>query len=131
MQFNPRAAETIIPEVVSMSDLARMIFEAVQELQQDVSTLEKRAREFAYADREYRREKSKAYLMAKGTIPEREAAVAKETEELRFKAHLAEGLKEASLEAVRSRRAKLSALQTLANAVKAEIEMNTYVAEPA
>ena len=126
MRFNPGAAASLAPGVVTLSGLAEMIFATISELESDVRTLETRSREAATTDRDYRRERSVAYLMAKGTIPEREATVAKATDELRFRSQLAEDLKVAALEAVRSRRAKLSALQTLANSLKAEMDLVGY-----
>lgn len=81
--------------------------------------------EFATAEREYRKSKAEAWLRAKPEdmlAKEKEAWVDAETSDLRYRRDLADGMRQAALEAVRSRRAQLSALQTFLNAEKAEAE---------
>lgn len=77
--------------------------------------------EYAEAEHVYRKAKARAWVeFAGGTVAEREAKVNGATAALRKQRDLAEGMKRAALEAVRSRRAQLSALQTLANAEREE-----------
>jgi hypothetical protein len=83
----------------------------------------------AYADAEaaYRKAKAEAWLIAprfteeiKVTAGEREAWVEGQTSKVRHARDIADGMKQAALEAVRSRRAQISALQTLLNAHQEE-----------
>lgn len=80
---------------------------------------------FAEAERDYRRAKSRAWVECKTLdmlAKEKEAWVDAEASDDRFKRDVAEGMRQAALEAVRSRRAQLSALQTFLNAERAEAE---------
>lgn len=82
--------------------------------------------EFAKAEQDYRHAKAAAWVqvrdvLEKGTVPEREAWVGGETSDQRYRRDLADGMRQAALEAVRSRRGQLSALQTFLNAEKAEM----------
>ena len=92
-------------------------------IDQGISALRDQAQEMAEAEREYRRAKALAYVsITEGTAAAREAAVQGATADLRYQRDLAEGLRQAALEAVRSRRTQISALQSLLNAHKAEAE---------
>lgn len=97
----------------------------------DSGLAELRAQAHAYAEceAEYRRAKSHAWVDAptseersKWTAAEREAWVNAETADLRQARDIAEGMRHAALEAVRSRRAQISALQSLLAAERAETE---------
>ena len=80
---------------------------------------------FAEAEREYRRSKSRAWLECKALdmlAKEKEAWVDAESSDDRYRRDVAEGMRQAALEAVRSRRAQLSALQTFLNAERAEAD---------
>lgn len=117
MRFDPKAArDSIAPGVVTGEQLAELILATLDELQRDVQTLESRCVEAATTDRDYRSRKSVEYLATEGTVAEREAKVLLEVGDLRFRAHLAESMRVAAIEAVRTRRAKLSALQSLVKA---------------
>jgi len=90
-------------------------------LDESIKELEEQTRQWAVADHTYRKQRAKAYLAAEGeTVGHREAETSQATQRERFAAKLSEGLKVAALESVRSRRAQLSAVQSIANAVKAE-----------
>jgi hypothetical protein len=79
--------------------------------------------EVANAEFDYRKAKAIAWQTAPaGTVPMREAWVDAETAEQRQRLDLAEGSRSAALEAVRSRRQQLSAIQSLLAAHKAEAE---------
>jgi len=86
-----------------------------------------KVREAAEAERVYRSAKARAWLEAprfhedvKVTAGEREAWVNGETAEQREKRDIADGLRQMGLEAIRSRRAQISMLQTALNAHKEE-----------
>ena len=85
--------------------------------------LYRQAREWADAEDAYRAAKARAYLQSSGTVQARQAHVDDVCQEQRHRAHLADAMRQAALEAVRSRRAQLSSCQSIANAVRAEIDM--------
>lgn len=86
-------------------------------------SLRESATEVAVAEHDYRKAKAIAWQTAPaGTVPMREAWVDAETATQRQRLDLAEGLRSASLEAVRSRRQQLSAVQSLLAAHKAEAD---------
>lgn len=96
--------------------LAQLIEEALHELRGQAIA-------YASAERNYRKAKARAWVMAprqhegaKITAGEREAWVDGETAELREARDVADGLRQAALEAVRSHRGQVSALQTALNA---------------
>lgn len=84
--------------------------------------------EYATAEAEYRRAKAEAWVRcppsdkAEWTAARREAWVDAETADLRYRRDLAEGMRQSAIEANRSRRAQLSAVQTFVNAERAEAE---------
>lgn len=90
-------------------------------LDKGLEAMRDQARELADAEHDYRKAKGQAWLSAPdGTVPEREAWVNEATAKQRHRRDLAEGLRQAALEAVRSRRTQVSALQTLLNADREE-----------
>jgi hypothetical protein len=92
-------------------------------LDNGLRSLREAAVEVAGAEFDYRKAKAIAWQSAPaGTVPMREAWVDSETAEQRQRLDLAEGLRSASLEAVRSRRQQLSAVQSLLAAHKAEAD---------
>lgn len=92
-----------------------------------LSYLSRQVKEYAEAEHAYRMGKAKAWLESPaGTVPERESFVNGVTADLRKPRDLADGMRQAALEAVRSRRAQLSALQTAANAHREEAGLARY-----
>lgn len=96
-------------------------------LDQSLNWVKQKVHEYAQAERDYRVAQATAWQMApryrddmKLTAGEREAWVNGETADLRQTRDTADGLRQAGLEAVRSRRAQISALQTLLNAHQEE-----------
>lgn len=88
-----------------------------------IRALKQYAQETAVAEYDYRKAKAIAWQTAPpGTVPMREAWVDAETAEQRQRLDLAEGSRSAALEAVRSRRQQLSAVQSLLAAYKAEAD---------
>jgi hypothetical protein len=78
---------------------------------------------YAHAEHAYREKKSMAYLETEsGTVAEREAHVYAIMGEYRLARDLADGERLAALEAVRSRRTQLSAVQSLLAAHKSEAD---------
>jgi hypothetical protein len=99
-----------------MSRLSRL-------LDRGLDALRDSARDYADAEQEYRKAKAQAWVsVPEGTVPERQAKVDAATAGLRHARDLADGMRQAALEAVRSRRAQISALQSLLNAHRAEAE---------
>jgi hypothetical protein len=79
---------------------------------------------FADAEHQYRAASAMAYLETEsGTVAEREAHVYALVGEHRRTRDLADGQRVAALEAVRSRRSQLSALQSVIAAHRAESEL--------
>jgi hypothetical protein len=95
-----------------------------QLLDKGVMALRDAAVAYAEAEHEYRSRNAMAYLETEsGTVAEREAHVYALVGDFRRRRDLADGQKVAALEAVRSRRAQLSALQSLIAAHRAEVEL--------
>lgn len=89
-----------------------------------VKTLVDASVEMAHAERDLRVGVARAWEFApKGTVPQREAWVEAETADLNLTFTLAESKRYNALEAVRSRRAQLSALQSIMAAYRAEAEL--------
>lgn len=104
----------------SPRQLVEMMIEASRALDAAQRDLEERVRAEAHSEAEYRKARASAYLATSGTVGEREAHVDKAVATERYAAHLAEGLAKSALENVRSKRGQLSALQSIANALKEE-----------
>ena len=94
-------------------------------IDQGITALRDQAQELADAEHDYRKAVSLAWLSTpEGTVPQREAWVQGHTAKERHRRDLADGLRIAALEAVRSRRTQLSALQTLVNAFTEEAKFD-------
>lgn len=96
-------------------------------LDRGLDVVKHEVRAYAEAERAYRAAQARAWVEAprendagRVTAGEREAWVNGQTAELRAKRDVADGMRQAALEAVRSRRAQISALQTLLNAHQEE-----------
>lgn len=100
--------------------------QATKELEEAQGELERAVKAWAEADREYRLARARAFIATSGTVAEREAHTDLETDEQRYRAHLADGLKVSALEAVRNRRQQLSAWQSAAALMKSEAELAKY-----
>ena len=88
-----------------------------------IAALTQHAQEMAQAEHDYRKAKAVAWTQAPpGTVPVREAWVESETAEHRLRLDMAEGMRLAALESIRSRRQQLSALQSMLAAVKSEMD---------
>lgn len=91
-------------------------------LDRGVGALRDAARDYADAEHEYRLAHAKAYLESSGTVGEREAQVYIAVGTLRRDRDYSDAVRSAALEAVRSRRTQLSAVQSLLAAHKSEAE---------
>lgn len=86
-----------------------------------VRVLQTTTEEFATAEHDYRRARATAWLEAEGrSAAEREAIVDGVTAGARRKRDLAEGMRRAAIESIRSRQAQLSAWQSLLSAHREE-----------
>ena len=94
-----------------------------------IKALRAQSSAYAEAERDYRLAKSQAWISAPaGTVPERQAWVEGQTADKRYARDLADGMRQAALEAVRSRRGQLSSLQTLLNAQQEEMKFERTAA---
>lgn len=101
-----------------------------------IEALREQSRELADAENAYRKSKAQAWLKCptdehgvkagdrEWTAARREAWVDAETADLRRARDIAEGMRQAALEAVRARRTQVSALQSLLAADRAEAEFS-------
>jgi hypothetical protein len=105
------------------AELNDILLAAASELRTALEELERRSRDYADMESVYRKAKAVAYLHSAGTVGEREAEVSLETADLRAAALMADVLKVSSLEAVRSKRSVLSAIQTVANLTREELNL--------
>lgn len=101
-------------------ELNEKLLAAADDVRGSLDELDRAARAYAKAEQDYRRAKALAYLASTGTVAEREARAENAINESRYARDLAEGLRLSGLEAVRSHRGILSALQTLANVFREE-----------
>lgn len=109
--------------VTTPHDMAQEIIRRSRMLDEAIEELKLASVRAPTAEHVYRQAKAESYLKSEGTIPERDAHVIQETADLRYEAKKAEALRRSALEAVRARRAQLSAAQSVSNAIKAEIEL--------
>lgn len=117
---------------VTVDQLLEEMLRLSRLIDRGVSALAQAGRDLATSEHDYRKAVSESWARApEGTVPEREAWVKGDCASLRLERDLAEAERVAALEAVRSRRTQLSALQTVANAVRAEAEMAKYGPEVA
>ncbi len=108
-------------------EFADEFFRLSRLLDQSLSWVKQKVHEYAEAERDYRLAQATAWQESpryrdevKLTAGEREAWVNGETAYLREARDIADGLRQAGIEGVRSRRAQISALQTLLNAHQEE-----------
>jgi hypothetical protein len=113
-----------VSEAVTVSGLNADMVRIAGLIDNALDTLRDNTREFAVAEDAYRMAHAKAYLSADGPAHQRKALADLATSAERQAAHLADGMRQAALEAVRARRAQLSALQSIAAAHRAEAEFD-------
>lgn len=118
--------------MIDMLEVADEMARLSRLIDQGLAAMRDQARELADSESAYRKAKSDAWMVCPndppGTKPadkdwtsaKREAWVNGQTADLRHRRDLADALRQAALEAVRSRRTQVSALQTLLNAEQEE-----------
>lgn len=114
----------VMDEMVRLSQL----------LDDALSYAKRAAHEYAEADDAYRVAHAKAFVTAKdggATDAMAKARADLATEGIRSRARLAEAMNKTAVEAIRSRRTQVSALQTAGNALRAELEIARYGPEAA
>lgn len=111
---------------MNAAELASAMIQARDELEESLREHARCVQEAALKDRTYRIAKATSILSVDGTVQEREAHMDQATAEVRYAAKLAEGLETSALEAIRSRRQILSALQSLAAAQREEAALARY-----
>lgn len=112
---------------IAVYDLSDLIVEARRLstlIDKGVEALRESSREVAEAENAYRHAKARAWVTVEGDLArEREAHVDAATADMRMLRDLAEAKRASALEALRSRRAQLSALQSILNVQRSEIEL--------
>lgn len=108
----------------SLSNLNADLQSTSKELLTECDELARTARDYAVKENAYRLAKANAMLAAEGTVDVKKAQVDRVTERERLESHIAEGILDATRERVRSLRAVLSALQTIANSHKVEADFD-------
>lgn len=110
-----------------LSELTQEMLRLSRNIDAGVQAVADQARNYADAERDYRRGQAQAWLQAPdGTVAEKQAWVDGECADLRHARDLAEGMRRAADLALRSRQSQLSALQTVARSVQAELDHSTY-----
>jgi hypothetical protein len=105
----------------SLPEYSAELFRLSTLIDSGINSLRESAFEAAHAEHDYRKAKAIAWNEAPpGTVPVREAWVDSQTADQRLRLDLAEGMRQAALEAVRSRRQQLSGVQSLLAAHKEE-----------
>jgi hypothetical protein len=113
-------------------ELTDLMLQTVKDIRAAGAELERCSREYARAERSYRLSRATALLAAHGgTVSEREAHADQATADVRYERDLADGLRTSALEAVRSHRGVLSALQSLAALERSEAELAKWGPEAA
>jgi hypothetical protein len=119
--------------IITGTELNHRLFTLSDALTVAQQELKDSAIEWAKAENEYRKAKAIAYITIKGapeqhkaTVATLEAMVDKSCADERQRAYMARALKEAALENVRSVRAQINALQSIAASVRSEMEMARY-----
>jgi len=107
---------------VNTNELMSEMWRLSDEIEQSLERLRETAHAFAVAEHDYRQARSYAWMRTHGTISDREAQVEMRCGDLRHDRDLADNMRNAATEALRSRRAQLSALQSLMGAMRAEAE---------
>ena len=108
--------------MLTLTELYDEMLRLSRQLNAAIDHMTTAAHDHAEADNQYRMARAKAWLNADGTVGARNATADLATGKERYEARLADGMRQAGLEAVRSRRQQISALQSLSGAFRAEAE---------
>jgi hypothetical protein len=110
----------------TLVDMTQEVYRLSRLLDQGLDFLREQAVRLAQAEHDYRLARAESWPATKGTAKEREDAVNALCAAARKERDTAEHLRQAAIESVRSRRAQVSAIQSLLNAHRAEAEMDNY-----
>lgn len=110
-------------EEITVGAVIAEIHQRCGELDASLAFLREKTIESAQAEHDYRKERALRFLEADGAMDMRAASADAAAADLRLARDLAQGLREAAMEAVRSRRAQVSAAQTIGNLLRAEFEI--------
>jgi hypothetical protein len=114
-----------MPKETSLTNLNEDLQSTSRELLSECDQMAKAAREYAVKENAYRLAKAMAMLKAEGkTVDMKKAEVDLICEKERLASHISEGVLDSTRERVRSLRAVLSALQTIAGSHKAEAQFD-------
>lgn len=112
---------------MTLAELIREANRLSDKIDEGVRAMTGAGQRYAEAEHVYRIAKAKAWAKAPaGTVPEREAWVNAETADERRDRDLSESMRTAAWEALRARRAQLSALQSIMSAFKSEADLAKY-----
>ena len=111
---------------LTLPDLAAEARRLSDKIDAGVSALNGAARDEADREHAYRKARAVAWQHTDGTAKQREDDVDSVTADERRARDIARGSRQAALEALRSRRQQLSAVQTLTAALKSELEHSQY-----
>lgn len=114
---------------LNLQELASEAFRLSGKIDAGVRELSEQAAAEAECEHDYREARARAWLTVGGSAKEKEDQVDSVTAGYRLARDLARGKRQAALEALRSRRQQLSAVQTLVSALKAETEHARYSPE--
>jgi hypothetical protein len=107
--------------IYTPAQLVDQLLSAKKDVDDAQDELIRYTKESAEAERDYRKERARAYVQCPaGNVDAKKAWVDATTADMRFTRDLADGMRQAALELVRSRRAQLTTMQTVANSVREE-----------
>ncbi len=120
--------------MITLEDMSSEMKRLSDSIDKALGSLHQQAKQLADAEHAYRKAIAVAWLEVRradeGTAADKDAQVKSMTADLRQTRDLADGLRVAALEAIRSRRTQVSALQSLMNAHRAEAEIAKYDGRP-
>jgi len=106
---------------MTTQELEQLLLCAVAELRQASDKIDSLSEKWATSDQNYRHKKAVAYLQSEGTVQAREAQRDIACEAERRDAHLADALLSAARDRKRALETEISAYQTIAGIIKAEM----------
>jgi hypothetical protein len=113
-----------VSELPTVAELMAEMTRLSKKLDNGIAELARLGHEYGTAEHAYRQARAVALLKAEGkTVGAREAHVDITCSDQMLRVRLAEGMRLAAVESVRSRRAQISALQSIARAVRAEMDL--------
>lgn len=109
-----------------LADMTKELFRLSRLLDQGLDFLRTHANDLAESEHLYRKARALAWQQVEGLAKAQEDAVNALTADERQRRDTAEHMRQAAMESVRSRRVQVTALQTLINAHRGELELSRY-----